>query len=290
LFNVQTGEYKENVKLTKSYSQLNFYSNEIEEKLNKKIESQFGNLFNNKLYNANDKIELSRDELKLVIKFLLISVIRSSQSETFMQEERMYYSKLQQMSDIYAKLNNLKPQKIEPPFQEKEILNETSFDYWMRTLDVILDSDGTPQSILKQENKTYPAYRWAVVINNGYVAFWDSEFEYDEFVITDIGMTSENEKNWNGSSVHNVKKTNFLTNLLKNEKDVNMQQVIWKTANLHHNFTENFMMFPISAKRMIVEIDPFYKFRFEYKDYLQLKLVKNNYLNNNNIDRYSKIR
>lgn len=34
LFNVKTGEYKENVKLTKSYSQFNFYSNEIEEKLN----------------------------------------------------------------------------------------------------------------------------------------------------------------------------------------------------------------------------------------------------------------
>ncbi len=30
---------------------------------------------------------------------------------------------------------------------------------------------------------------------------------------------------------------------------------------MHRDFTENFMMFPISAKRMIVEIDPFFKFR-----------------------------
>lgn len=35
---------------------------------------------------------------------------------------------------------------------------------------------------------------------------------------------------------------------------------------LHMYFTENFMMFPISAKRMILEIDPFYKFRIEAKD------------------------
>lgn len=39
---------------------------------------------------------------------------------------------------------------------------------------------------------------------------------------------------------------------------------------LHHNFSENFMMFPISAKRMIVEIDPFYKFREAYKNYYKM--------------------
>lgn len=209
LFNVQTGEYKENVKLTKSYSELGFYSPEVEEKLNRRIESQFGNLFNNKLYNTSNKIELTRDELRLVKKFLLISVIRSYGNENFLQNEKIYYKNLQEYTDNCAKLNNLPKQNIEPPFIEKQINNETPFEYWMRTLEVILNSDGTPQNILKQENKTYPAYRWAEVINNGYVAFWDSEFKHDEFVITDIGMTSENEKGCNGITVHNVKKLIF---------------------------------------------------------------------------------
>ena len=270
LFNVQTGEYKENVKLTKSYSELGFYSPEVEEKLNRRIESQFGNLFNNKLYNAIDKIELTRDELRLVKKFLLISVIRSYGNENFLQNEKIYYKTLQEYTDNFSKLNNLPKENIEPPFIEKQINNETPFEYWMRTLEVILDSDGTPQDILKQENKTYPAYRWAEVINNGYVAFWDSEFKHDEFVITDIGMTSENEKGWNGTTVHNVKKTNFLMNLLEHEKNKTMQKVIAKSSYLHRNFSENFMMFPISSKRMIVEIDPFYKFRIAYKDYYDM--------------------
>lgn len=52
LFNVQTGEYKENVKIDKTFSEQNFYSSEVEEKLNKRIESQFGNLFSNKILNA----------------------------------------------------------------------------------------------------------------------------------------------------------------------------------------------------------------------------------------------
>jgi hypothetical protein len=36
------------------------------------------------------------------------------------------------------------------------------------------------------------------------------------------------------------------------------------------NFHENFQMFPISANRMIVLISPFFKFRYEYKNYFPM--------------------
>lgn len=36
LFNVKTGEYKENVALNRAFSEYGFYSVEVEEKLNKK--------------------------------------------------------------------------------------------------------------------------------------------------------------------------------------------------------------------------------------------------------------
>ena len=261
IFNVRTGEYKENVKLEKSFSEEGFYSCEIEDKLNKKIESQFGNLFSNKLLKANDKIELKRDELLLIKKFLLISIIRSMGSEELTRYEANYYMMFNYNLFVYCKENNLPLQKIEPPFEESRIQNETDFDYWMRTLNVILDSNGTPESILKDENKTYPAYRWSQVINNGYLAFWDSEFEHEEFVITDIGMTSENEKGWNGVTVHNTKKSTFLLSLLNHAKSQTEIYFIKQILDLHDCFTENFMMFPISSKRMILLIDPFYKFR-----------------------------
>ncbi len=267
LFNVRTGEYKENIKIDDSFSVQNFYSKEVEDKLNKRIESQFGNLFSNKLLNAENTIELNRNELNLIKKFLLISVIRSMGNEEFMQIERKFYDNLKEYSLKFAREKGLTEEEInshpiEPPFKEKIINGETPFDYWMRTLNVILDTDGTPQAILDHPYKTYPAHRWAEVINNGYVAFWDSEFIHDEYVITDIGMTSENEKGWNGTTVHNVKKTNFLLDILKKEKDESYRMEIVKYMHMHYNFSENFMMFPISSKRMIVEIDPFYKFRF----------------------------
>ena len=49
VFNVRTGEYFENINIDKLFSKKGFYTSEIEDKLNKRIESQFGNLFANKL-------------------------------------------------------------------------------------------------------------------------------------------------------------------------------------------------------------------------------------------------
>lgn len=224
VFNVQTGEYFENINVDKLFSEKGFYTSEVEDKLNKRIESQFGNLFANKLMKCEETVELSREELHLIKKFLLISVIRSLGNEKFMQSERHFYENLQAHWLSFANekgilLEEAKKNMPQAPFEEKIIEGESSYDYWMRTLNVILDSDGTPQDILKHPNKTYPAHRWAEVINNGYIAFWDSEFNRDEYVVTDIGMTSENEKGWNGVTVHNRKKTDFLNGLLANEKD-----------------------------------------------------------------------
>ena len=137
-----------------------------------------------------------------------------------------------------------------------------------------MDTDGSPEEILKHPDKTYPAYRWALVINAGYLAFWDSEYKRDEFVITDIGMTSENEKGWDGITVHNDKKTRFLLKLFKDEKEVLLKKEIYKQINFVKYFHENFLMFPISARRMIVEISPFYKFRQMYKEIYYMPKLK----------------
>lgn len=199
LFNVRTGEYIENANVDKVFSERGFYTEEVEDKLNRRIESQFGNLFANKLIKCENEIVLNRDELRLVKKFLLISVIRSYGNEEFLQKERTFYDDAQEYALRNASMLGLNQEEIKnnpmpKPFDEKVVDGETPFDYWMRTLNVILDSDGTPQDILKHPDKTYPAYRWSEVINNGYVAFWDSNYDKDEFIITDIGMTSENEK------------------------------------------------------------------------------------------------
>jgi len=272
LYDISSGKLCENTKLDKAYSEEGFYSDAVEDKLNRKIESQFANIFNNKISKCNDKIILNRKELRLIKKFLLISVIRSVECEKFLQKEKRFYDRLKDNWIAFAKAQNLSKEHtlagiedMKPPFSERVIEGETDFDYWMRTLEVILETDGSPEEIMKHPNATYPAHRWAQVINAGYLAFWDTASSRNKFVITDIGMTSENELGWNGYSTHNVKKINFLRDLLSKENDLAMKNEIAKFMHMTSSFHENFQMFPISATRMIVLIAPFYKFRQMYQ-------------------------
>lgn len=152
LYNVKTGEFQENISPEHAYAHNNLYDIDTERNLNEKIESQFGNLLSNVILKADKEISLTRTQLFVIKKFLLISVLRTMQSEAFVQREK--------------KLSKL----LLPQFEEKKIGGETYFEYWMRTLNVILDTDGTPQEILKHPNKTVSAYRWSQIVNSAYIA------------------------------------------------------------------------------------------------------------------------
>ena len=248
LYNVKTGELKENIPPEHAYAMQGFYDDETENKLNLKIESQFGGLLSNLILKRENEIRLSRANVLLIKKFLLVSMIRSIQAEDWMQMEKHFYS--------------LCPPA---PFEEKQIEGESPNEYWLRTINVILDTDGTPQQVLNHPDKTYPAYRWACIVNGAYLAFWDAPSNRDEFVITDIGMTSENEKGWDGVRVHNRKKLDYIAKLLKSTNDKSEYKNLSNLLYTVTNFSENFQMFPISSKRMIVLISPFFKFRYFMK-------------------------
>ena len=245
LYNVKTGDLKENIPPEHAYAIQDFYDNETEKKLNLKIESQFGGLLSNLILKRENEISLSRAHVLLIKKFLLVSMIRSIQAEDWMQVEKHFYS--------------LCPPA---PFEEKQIEGESPNEYWLRTINVILDTDGTPQQVLNHPDKTYPAYRWACIVNSAYLAFWDAPSNRDEFVITDIGMTSENEKGWDGVRVHNQKKLDYIAKMLELTKDESERENLLSLRYTVRNFSENFQMFPISSKRMIVLISPFFKFRY----------------------------
>lgn len=248
LYNVKTGELKENIPPEHAYAIQGFYDNETEKKLNLKIESQFGGLLANLILKRENEISLSRANVLLIKKFLLVSMIRSVQAEHWVQRERMFYT--------------LCPPA---PFEEKQIEGESPNEYWLRTINVILDTDGTPQQVRNHPDKTYPAYRWACIVNSAYLSFWDAPSNRDEFVITDIGMTSENEKGWDGVRVHNQKKLDYIAKLLESTNGKSERDNLLNLLDTVTNFSENFQMFPISSKRMIVLISPFFKFRYFMK-------------------------
>ena len=272
-YNIKNQKLSTNVKPENVFGEEDFYSSDVENKLNRKIESKFANVFNNKISNIENRITLTRKELKLVKKFLLVSIIRSLGSEDYMLKEKNFYNDLSEKLTVIYKnkgYSNVQTKEIidrKIPFVEKQISNETIHDYWLRTLEVILDSDGTPLSIMKNDNKTYPAFRWACVVNTAYIGFWDAP-KGEEFVITDIGMTSENELGWDGIYNQNHKKLDYVLNLFNQVNTDEQKQYLYGIARNLTYFHENFQMFSISKNRMIVLISPFFKF---------LKMNKLNY-------------
>ena len=267
LYNINTGELKENIPIEHAYVIEDYYDSETEKKLNRRIESQFGDLLSNYLLKCDKEISLSRKQLYLIKKFLLISVLRGMRAEEFVQYERGFYDRLEYDKKLITKMYGEERggNESSAPFEEKVIEGETPFQYWMRTLNVILDTDGTPQGIMEHPDKTYPAYRWSKIINDAYLSFWDAPNDRDEFVITDIGMTSENEKGWNGILTHNHKKLDYIISLMDKTKDEKSLSELVRLMHVTSSFHENFQMFPISSKRMIVLIAPFFKFRYMQK-------------------------
>ena len=75
LYNVKTGELKENIPPEHAYAMQGFYDNETEKKLNLKIESQFGGLLSNLILKRENEISLSRANVLLIKKFLLVEVM-----------------------------------------------------------------------------------------------------------------------------------------------------------------------------------------------------------------------
>jgi len=250
LYNVKTGKLSERIRVTHAYATEGYYDIKTEENLNHKIESQFGGLLSNLILQQENQISLRREQVLLVKKFLLVSLMR------VYNQNAIEKARLRAIPEYFS-------------FDEVKIKNESTHSYWLRSLNVILDTNGTPTEIMKHPQRTYVAYRWAFLINGAYLAFWDAPKGHDEFVITDVGMTSENEKGWDGIRVHNLKKTGFMREVMLIAKQSNLNgellQKIFYDSICQNNFSENFMMFPISARRMIVLISPFFKLRERYR-------------------------
>lgn len=246
-YNVRTGEYCEGQQTAEVFSKYEFYPIELE-KAFAQVESRFANILNKKLLKAKsrDEVELTRKELNIVKKFLLLEQMR-----VFVEEESCaYVSKM--ISDLHMGTGICKY-----PFTEHVIEGETVHDRWLRNIKVIIECEDLT-SIQSHELCTYEVYRWAQIYNWGYMAIWDSSYVDTSFIITDIGMTSEREKSVAQFGVE-VEKMQYLAKALDNTTNTDFKQTYTDLLYKQANFHENFYMFSISRHRMLVIINPFFR-------------------------------
>lgn len=245
------------------FSEKGFYSGSLESLFGEKLEGRFGRLLTGKLLRKDGKIFLLRGEMLLLKKFLLASLLRTKGVAEFVEEEK-------ELQQIEGKLFPVVPgdprDPFLPPFEERRIEGESDEAYWERTLRCVLASEtGLPEDLAKDPLCTIMAWRWASTVNSGFVAFWDSDGSNDEFMITDVGMTSENEVGWSETSPNHLKMDALVGLSTGDRQSVYAPQSFWRMAVATVFFHENFMVFPMSAKRSVVLVSPFFRLESDFK-------------------------
>lgn len=242
VYDLKNGKLLKNKKPDEVFSEISLYTPEIEKELNEKIESSFAFILNNYIIPAScdDEIVLNRKQVNIIRKFLLI------------EQMRVIGPDRDRMHDLfYQKLDSQ-----EYPFEEKVVENETVRDRWLRNIKVILEAKDL-DAVKDNPLCTYEVYRWSRIYNYGYMGIWDTSKDGTDFIITDIGMTSEMYgPEGEGEKAEYLKKELDKLSRSYGGRDKPAYMELLKQQMWFH---ENFYVFSISKTRTIVVINPFFR-------------------------------
>ena len=276
LFNLKNNSLHLKQKSSSVFAFENFYSEELEKNFNK-VESDFSNFLANNFIKNNDKVTIKRKQIWLIKKFLLLQMYRVKSSKDTISEDLK----------LGQKIKKIFPDMFD--FEEVVFKNETTHQRWERNLKLFIECDNLVD-LKKHKDKTYESLYWMQVFNTAYLGFWSSEDSGEDFLLSDIGMVSENEIGWNEITNLNNKKSNVVLNLIQqNFSDNEIKKGLAKILTSQTFFHENFMIFPISKNKIIALINPFYEL-YETKmisiENIKLTMVNNIDIFKKNISKY----
>lgn len=258
-FNVRTGEYLDHKTPEHVFSDRGIYPDYLEKKFNERLEGEFSK----KLWGLlkKDVIELKRKDLWLIKKFLIIAMIRTPDTQSFTKKfRRLHEEELAMSKGAAIQYDYLR--YLYGDYADDLLVDLDDEEYLIRTVECILDLEQlTVDDVNGSDNGTAWANYLVRLFSIGYLGFWDAA-PGDSFVITDVGMTSENEIGWSEGLMVNKKKSDVLEKIANmtcgkdSEWDMQMKMMLFNSFVFH----ENFMLFSISSSRMIVLINPFFKF------------------------------
>lgn len=261
VFNVRTQQYQQGCDPYDIFSIPDLYPAGLETRLNELMENDSSDRLMKKILNVKGDVVLTRKDLLLFKRFFAMGLIRCPDTLNSIRRFREYLT--------YERCVQAFGEYVAKRYVADFITNETDEQYWYRTMESILQvKDFNPETVFKCPSSTLLAYNWSIAFAAGYFAFWDAPEDVD-FVITDVGMTSELEPpggpetgkfinrkevilySWNEYFSQTASKDPLLFQQVKEQND---QLMLWQ-----HYLFENFYMFPLSSKRMAVLVNPFFK-------------------------------
>ena len=243
VYDTKNKTLKQNQHTFRVFAERQIYPVGLEKDIGYKLESPFAKLFHDKLMTGKtgSTITLTRKELLLMKRFFLLETIRVvSMKEIFELEKTS--------SDFYRSLF--------PNFTELQIKDETAESRWHRNIKVIVETEDL-HKVTEHPLCTYEILKWSYIFNSGYFAFWDCTESGVDYIISDIGMTSEVEPSKLKVGFEHTKKDELIR-LIERETNTEKKAAYQNILSTQALFHENFYMFPLSKNRMIVTVNPFF--------------------------------
>lgn len=243
VFDIHSGKIDENKRPHKVFYHNDIYTDETE-KLFAYIESRVANIIDQKILKHNP-IVLTRKELFLLKRYMLISSVRTQTSDGFGKIIRGFGKNAERYIDCR---NHIYGQNISMPYIGADSTNEILYATALK----VFATTESIRDIIYNHEATAEMLAWAAPFLESYLAFWDAPTD-KEFVLTDCGMTSEYEGFHLITGGIDISKTSFLLEKMKSES------AYAGIFGSQYAMYENYDIFVLSSTRCMVMINPFFR-------------------------------
>lgn len=237
------------------YYKKDIYTDEIEMSMNYNLEDDFAKLLDKKII-SKDSIELSRAELLLLKRYLLVSSIKTKTPDEFItcmhnfKRNTERYLKLLQYNDK-LKYETL---MLLPSIDDIE---DTPFNMQMCAMKLFIECN-TEVELIMNPLCVREFYTWAKVFLDAFLTFCDSH-PAQEFILTDNGMTSEYEPSHSLFEGISLSKQSYLQHCLKSNDSNVLKYRYCELLLTNEIMYENFNIFNLSSTRCILLAHPFFR-------------------------------
>lgn len=245
----------ENRQSHKVFVEKGIYDDDIEEKLAQGIEGPIARLLDNKIINNDDKITLTRRELFLLKKFLLLDSVRTPNPDYF---KRLIEDNFSVNTRNYFLIAGDPVEYKAKSLPLTKSLNLSARDLHMRALRLFLDCDNE-DDIVSHPLATQELYCWARFFYDSYINFWDSA-DNQEFLLSSTGMISDYEPSHSIFQGLDLSKFSYLSSKLRDNSFSETERLhCGSLLRFNTIMYENFNIFNLSATRCMVAVHPFFR-------------------------------
>lgn len=253
-FDMQTRRIIEKRQAAKIFYEHDIYDTEIEKKLAHDLEQPFAQLLDEKIINTDSVIKLTRKDLYLLKKFLLLDSVRTYEPEAFEKVIKNFSSN----TERYLKFSVDSLSDIAKQLPQTADLHLSAYDLQMRAMQIYLDCE-TEHDIINHPLITRELYCWAKVFNASYLTFWDSASN-QEFILSSTGMISEYEPSHLIFEGLDLSKFSYLLRQIHDKKEsANVLAHYGFLMSINQIMYENFEIFNLSSTRCMILVHPFFR-------------------------------